>query len=83
MADAAADKKAPFGSIERGGGKAGTEEAAPGHGDHKHSHSLKRLAFQTIRPVVSRKKRVFSAHFGPGGAVQPPRAFTIFKGETL
>ena len=35
--------------------------------------SLKRCAFQTIRPVVSRKKRGFSAHFGPGGAVPPPR----------
>ncbi|MDM8216369.1 hypothetical protein QUW15_09450 [Desulfovibrio piger] len=35
--------------------------------------SLKRCAFQTIRPVVSRKKRGFSAHFGPGGAVSPPR----------
>ena len=31
--------------------------------------SLKCFAFQTIRPVVSRKKRGFSAHFGPGGAV--------------
>ncbi len=35
--------------------------------------NLKRCASQTIRPVVSRKKRGFSAHFGPGGAVPPPR----------
>ena len=34
---------------------------------------MKRCAFQTIRPVVSRKNRAFSAHFGPGGAVLPPR----------
>ena len=33
--------------------------------------------------VVSRKKRGFSAHFGPDGAVLPPRVFTFFKGETL
>ena len=31
--------------------------------------SLKCFAFQTIRPVVSRKKRGFSAHFGPGGEI--------------
>ena len=31
--------------------------------------SLKRFAFQTIRPLASRKKRSFSTHFGPGGAV--------------
>ncbi|MCI7568320.1 MAG: hypothetical protein MSH25_02945, partial [Desulfovibrio sp.] len=43
--------------------------------------SLKRCAFQTIRPVVSRKKRGFSAHSGPGGAVPPPRVFPFFKGE--
>ena len=41
--------------------------------------SLKCCAFQTIRPVVSRKKRGFSAHFGPGGAVLPPSRFTFFK----
>ena len=34
---------------------------------------LKRLAFQTIRSGVSRKKRGFSAWFGRGGAVLPPR----------
>ena len=34
--------------------------------------SLKRCAFQTIRPVVSRKKRGFAAHFRPGSAVPPP-----------
>ena len=34
---------------------------------------LKRLAFQTIRSGVSRKKRGFSAWFGPGGAMTPPR----------
>ena len=32
------------------------------------------LCISTIRPVVSRKKRSFSAHFGPGGAVPPPCA---------
>ncbi|HIX41527.1 hypothetical protein [uncultured Desulfovibrio sp.] len=31
--------------------------------------SLERFAFQTMRSVVSRKKRDFSALFGPGGAV--------------
>ena len=41
--------------------------------------SLKCFAFQTIRPVVSRKKRVFSAHFGPGGAVLPPRVSPFSK----
>ena len=45
--------------------------------------SLKCFAFQTIRPVVSRKKRSFSAHFWPGGAVPPPSRFTFFKVETL
>ena len=43
--------------------------------------SLKRCAFQTIRPVVSRKKRGFSAHFGPGGAVPPPRVSPGKKGS--
>ena len=37
------------------------------------------FAFQTIRPVVSRKKRGFSAHFGPGGAVPPPRVSPFSK----
>ena len=41
--------------------------------------SLKRCAFQTIRPVVLRKKRGFSAHFGPGGAVPPPRVSPFSK----
>ncbi len=41
--------------------------------------SLKCFAFQTIRPVVSRKKRGFSAHFGPGGAVPPPRVSPFSK----
>ena len=41
--------------------------------------SLKRCAFQTIRPVVSRKKRGFSAHFGPGGVVPPPRVSPFSK----
>ncbi|MCI7569372.1 MAG: hypothetical protein MSH25_08420 [Desulfovibrio sp.] len=45
--------------------------------------SLKRCAFQAIRPVVLQKKRGFPAHFWPGGAVPPPRVFTFFKGETL
>ena len=35
-----------------------------------------------IRPVVSRKKRGFSAHFGPGGACRASRS-AFFKGETL
>ena len=43
--------------------------------------SLKRNAFQTIRPVVSRKKRGFSAHFGPGGAVLPPRVLPSSKAK--
>ena len=37
--------------------------------------------FQTIRPVVSRKKRGFSAHFRPGGAVLPPRILTFSKAK--
>ena len=41
--------------------------------------SLKCFAFQTIRPVVSRKKRSFSAHFWPGGAVPPPRVSPFSK----
>ena len=40
---------------------------------------MKSFAFQTIRPVVSRKKRGFSAHFGPGGAVPPPRVSSFSK----
>ena len=44
--------------------------------------SLKLTAFQTIRPVVSRKKRGFSAHFGPGGAAAASR-FTFFKFKAL
>ena len=43
--------------------------------------SLKRFAFQTIRPVVSRQKRGFSAHFRPGGAVLPPRVLPFSKAE--
>ena len=38
--------------------------------------SLKRCAFQIIRPVVPRNDR-------PGGAVPPPRVFTFFKAKTL
>ena len=44
---------------------------------------LQRVALQTVRPAVSRKKRGFSVRFGPGGAVPQPRVFTFFKGETL
>ena len=47
--------------------------------EHQRIFSLKRFAFQTIRPVVSRKKRGFSAHFGPGGAVSPPRVLPFSK----
>ncbi len=43
--------------------------------------SLKCFAFQTIRPVASRKKRSFSARFGPGGAVPPPRDFSSSKAK--
>ena len=42
---------------------------------------MKRVAFQTIRPVVSRKKRGFSAHFGRRCAAAS--RFTFFKVETL
>ena len=45
--------------------------------------SLKHCPFPTIRPVVSRKKRVFSAHFGPGGTIPAASRFTFFKVETL
>ncbi len=41
--------------------------------------SLKCFAFQTIRLVVSRKKRGFSVYFGPGGAVPPPRVSPFSK----
>ena len=34
---------------------------------------MKRCAFQTIRPVVSRKKHGFSVLFGPGDVVPPSR----------
>ena len=44
---------------------------------------MKCCAFQTIRPVVLRKKRCFSAHLCHGGAVLPPRVSPFFKGETL
>ena len=42
---------------------------------------LKRFALQTIRPGVSRKKRDFSAWFGPGGAVPPPRILPFSKAK--
>ncbi len=45
--------------------------------------SVNRGAFHTVRPVVSLKKRFFSAQFGPGGAVSPPRVPPFFKGKTL
>ena len=45
--------------------------------------SLKCFAFQTIRPVVSRKKRGFSAHFWPGGAVPPPRVCLFQRQNAL
>ncbi len=40
--------------------------------------SLKRCAIQNIRPVVLRKKRGFSVHFGPGCTV-PPRVSPFSK----
>ncbi|WP_300802000.1 hypothetical protein, partial [uncultured Desulfovibrio sp.] len=43
--------------------------------------SLKRFTFQTIRLGVSRKKRGFSAHFRPGGAVPPPRVLPFSKAK--
>ena len=50
--------------------------------------ALEQFQFETLR--VSNhaacrfaEKRGFSAHFGLGGAVLPPRVFTFFKGETL
>ena len=42
---------------------------------------LKRFAFQTMRSGVSRKKRGFSAWFGPGGAVPPPRILPFLKAK--
>ena len=42
---------------------------------------MKCFAFQTIRLVVSRKKRGFSAHFGQGGAVPPPRVSLFSKAK--
>ena len=45
--------------------------------------SLKRCAFQTIRPVVSRKKRGFSAQFRTGGAVLPPGFCPLQRQNTL
>ena len=55
---------------------------------HQSIFSLQRCTIQTIRPVVSRKKRSFSAHFWPGGAVPPPRVSPFSKlkrskGQTL
>lgn len=43
--------------------------------------SLQRVAFQTIRSAVSRKRRGFSAHAGPGGAVPPSRVLPFLKAE--
>ena len=47
--------------------------------------SLQRVVLQSIRPVVLRKQRGFSVHFGPGGAVLPPRILRVrlFNGITL
>ena len=44
--------------------------------------SLKCVAFQTLRPVALRKIR-FSARFGPGGAVPPPRVPPFCKGKMI
>ena len=49
---------------------------------------LEQFQFETLRVANHTscrfaEKRGFSAHFGPGGAVPPPRVFTFFKGETL
>ena len=43
---------------------------------------MKRAAFQTIEPVALRKIR-FSARFGPGGAVPPPRVPPFCKGKMI
>ena len=55
------------------------QKSPPRHVHHQSIFSLKCFAFQTIRPVVLRKKRGFSAHFGPGGAVPPPRVSPFSK----
>lgn len=43
---------------------------------------MKRFAFQAVPPVISRKKRGFSFHVGPGGA-EPISCFAFSKGKTL
>ena len=37
------------------------------------------ISLDAIWPVVSRKNSAFSAHFGPGGAVLPPRVLPLKK----
>lgn len=43
--------------------------------------SLKRVAIQTIRPVVSWKNHAFSAHSGPGGTAPPLRVLPFLKAK--
>ena len=42
-----------------------------------------RFAFQSIRPVVSREKCIFSAYCWPGGAGLPPRAFCLLQKQDI
>ena len=69
----------PFAEISGGRTNRDCSAVPPGSAFSKSIFSLKCFAFQTIRPVVSRKKRGFSAHFGPGGAVPPPRVSPFSK----
>ena len=48
-----------------------------------HISRLQRFAFQTLHPVVLRKKRDFSAYCEPVGAVPPPRVPLFSKTGTL
>ncbi len=48
-----------------------------------YNFSLKRVAFQTIRPVVSRKKRGFSGSLWAGRRCAAASRFTFFKAKKL
>ena len=56
------------------------QRGLPDAGLHQSIFSLKRCALQTIRPVVSRKKRIFPLTFGRA-ALCRRLAFTFFKGK--